>query len=318
LGSAGCDSWFGNIIDFRDRTIAGGNLLIGGTLNLANGKIILGANNLTAGLINVNSSNSYVVVEGLGVLKMRTPGRIKTFYPVGTSFGYAPVWITNANSAADTFSLSVNGDTSSTGGYAGSVAEGRVRVKWNIAETTPGGTNCTLQFGWMGCEEDSVFADNRSADARIFYLTDSTDTAEAGTGDYTTQFTTEPFWVARSGITSFGTFGVGDFKLTSVVSKKDGPMHFSLHQNYPNPFNPSTAIGYQIPAASYVTLKVYDVLGREVKTLVNERQNAGVYMVNFAAGNLASGVYFFRLDATGVEPLNAGKFSEVKKLMVVK
>ncbi|MDW8437297.1 MAG: YCF48-related protein [Chloroherpetonaceae bacterium] len=85
---------------------------------------------------------------------------------------------------------------------------------------------------------------------------------------------------------------------------------FELEQNYPNPFNPSTVIRYRIPTASFVTLKVYDVLGREIATLVSERQSAGQHSVTFDASNLVSGTYFYRLSA--------GEFASVKKMLFVK
>ncbi len=88
------------------------------------------------------------------------------------------------------------------------------------------------------------------------------------------------------------------------------PDEIRLAQNYPNPFNPSTRIPYQLPERTYVTLKVYNVLGNEVKTLVDKEQSAGSYTVRFNAGSLAGGVYFYRLDA--------GSYSAVKKMMVVK
>jgi hypothetical protein len=84
-----------------------------------------------------------------------------------------------------------------------------------------------------------------------------------------------------------------------------------LEQNYPNPFNPSTLIRYAIPAEGPVSLRVYDVAGREVATLVNEFKPAGAYEVRFASANaLASGVYFFRVKA--------GNFSETKKMILLK
>ena len=70
---------------------------------------------------------------------------------------------------------------------------------------------------------------------------------------------------------------------------------FTLEQNYPNPFNPSTVISYQLPVSSDVTLKVYDVLGNEVATLVNEEKSAGSYEVEFSADGLTSGIYFYKL-----------------------
>ncbi|MDZ7766259.1 MAG: T9SS type A sorting domain-containing protein [Melioribacteraceae bacterium] len=72
---------------------------------------------------------------------------------------------------------------------------------------------------------------------------------------------------------------------------------FSLSQNYPNPFNPTTSIKYQVSSSEKVILKVYDILGREIKTLVNEVKSPGSYEVQFDASQLASGVYFYRLTA---------------------
>ena len=85
---------------------------------------------------------------------------------------------------------------------------------------------------------------------------------------------------------------------------------YELAQNYPNPFNPVTMIRYQIPTAETVSLKVYDVLGKEVATLVSGRQEAGSYAVPFNASGLSSGMYFYRLQA--------GSFVETRKMMLVK
>ena len=88
------------------------------------------------------------------------------------------------------------------------------------------------------------------------------------------------------------------------------PKEFSLAQNYPNPFNPSTVISYQLPQSSYVTLKVYDLLGRKIVTLVEKEQSAGNYKVAFDGSNLSSGVYFYRIEA--------GQFINSKKMLLIK
>lgn len=90
----------------------------------------------------------------------------------------------------------------------------------------------------------------------------------------------------------------------------DNPVSFSLSQNFPNPFNPSTSIKYQVSSNSKVTLKVYDVLGNEVTTLVNEQKPVGRYEVEFDASNLPSGVYIYKIQA--------GSFVQSKKMMLVK
>ena len=88
------------------------------------------------------------------------------------------------------------------------------------------------------------------------------------------------------------------------------PINFALSQNYPNPFNPSTTITYRLPQNSFVTLKLYDILGQEVRTLVEREENSGVHSVRFDARGLSSGVYLY--------VLHAGTFSEMKKLAVIK
>lgn len=95
-----------------------------------------------------------------------------------------------------------------------------------------------------------------------------------------------------------------------VDDKEQLPSEFSLKQNYPNPFNPTTIISYKLPAAGKVSLKVYDVLGREVTTLVNEYNPAGSYEVEFDASSLSSGTYFYRLTA--------GNFIQTKKMILVR
>ncbi len=102
--------------------------------------------------------------------------------------------------------------------------------------------------------------------------------------------------------------GVFRRNLSNIVTgisdnKIESPVSFNLNQNFPNPFNPTTTINFQIPSASKVSLKIYDVLGREVALLVNEYKTAGKYSVNFNANNLPSGVYLYNLQAENyVEP----------------
>jgi hypothetical protein len=83
-----------------------------------------------------------------------------------------------------------------------------------------------------------------------------------------------------------------------------------LHQNYPNPFNPKTIIKYDLPQQTKVLLKIYDILGNEVITLVNETKPSGQYEVEFDGTNLSSGVYFYRIEA--------GEFIETKKLILLR
>ena len=88
------------------------------------------------------------------------------------------------------------------------------------------------------------------------------------------------------------------------------PHTYSLSQNYPNPFNPLTQIEFSIKEAGNVKLTIYDILGREVQILVNEEMAAGSYKTQFDAANLASGIYFYRIES--------GKFNSLKKMMLLK
>ena len=88
------------------------------------------------------------------------------------------------------------------------------------------------------------------------------------------------------------------------------PVEFSLKQNYPNPFNPSTIISFSIPERANVNLKVYDILGNELVTLINEETEAGSYNINFNANGLPTGVYFYQLVSN--------EYVETKKMLLIK
>ena len=98
--------------------------------------------------------------------------------------------------------------------------------------------------------------------------------------------------------------------VTWIDHENSSPLVFSLAQNFPNPFNPVTVINYQLAENNRVTVKVYDLLGREVAMLVNEEKPAGSYTVQWDATPFASGVYFYSL--------NSGTFFETKKLLLMR
>jgi hypothetical protein len=105
--------------------------------------------------------------------------------------------------------------------------------------------------------------------------------------------------------------------ITAVRSiNENTPLTFYLSNNYPNPFNPSTNIDFEIPYSSYVTLKVFDILGRELAVLINGNLTAGTYTYNFNASNLPSGTYFYRLCAN--EGQGSRAFSQTKAMILVK
>ena len=113
---------------------------------------------------------------------------------------------------------------------------------------------------------------------------------------------------------NFSSWELGNFDyvspFTAVENLENDITSFKVNQNYPNPFNPSTTISYSIPASSFVALKVYDILGNEIATLVDAKKPVGSYEVKFDAVSLTSGIYFYRLQA--------GDFVETKKMVLLR
>jgi subtilisin-like proprotein convertase family protein len=107
------------------------------------------------------------------------------------------------------------------------------------------------------------------------------------------------------GIRFNNTLIVGSQNISSTI-----PGDFNLHQNYPNPFNPVTKIKFEVPSTELVKIAVFDILGREIKTVVNSKLSSGIYEYEFDGSSLSSGVYFYKMQA--------GKFNDVKKMMIIK
>ncbi|MBP9192949.1 MAG: T9SS type A sorting domain-containing protein, partial [Ignavibacteria bacterium] len=122
--------------------------------------------------------------------------------------------------------------------------------------------------------------------------------------------------ISNGSVTADGIY-IDDIKLTGynvtptgIVNNNEIPAQYSLSQNYPNPFNPNTVINYQIKNQENVSIKIYDMLGKVVMTLVNENQTAGNYSVSFDGSRLSSGLYYYKLQS--------GDFSDTKKMLLVK
>jgi photosystem II stability/assembly factor-like uncharacterized protein len=195
-----------------------------------------------------------------------------------------------------------------------------------IKKTTNGGTNWTAQTSGTTVDLKSVsFIDNNNGWAVggnpyfspyqvIIHTTD-------GGANWTSQasgvtkalysicmINQNTGWIAGGGGTILRTLTGGN--PTSVQENGTQPHTFALHQNYPNPFNPSTTINYQLAKTGYVKLTVFDLLGREVATLVNENQSAGNHKITFNAQNSTSGMYFYRLTT--------GNFTQIMKMTLMK
>lgn len=146
--------------------------------------------------------------------------------------------------------------------------------------------------------------------ASAYFRIGTTNTDGSGNFSYTTNLNIESiavtatdFWGNTSNFARLNT-------VTNVADEKQTPTEFLLRQNYPNPFNPVTTISWQLPVGSHQTLKVYDILGIEVATLIDEYRDAGNYEITFDASMLSSGIYFYKIQA--------GLSSEIKKMILLK
>ncbi len=111
---------------------------------------------------------------------------------------------------------------------------------------------------------------------------------------------------------------IGNETFINKIKKDYIPTEYGLYQNYPNPFNPSTILRYQIPVNNtFVELKIYDMLGKVVKTLINEIQNSGIFEIEFNASNFSSGVYFYTLKAMP-NSIHSDSFSSTRKMLLIK
>jgi photosystem II stability/assembly factor-like uncharacterized protein len=164
-----------------------------------------------------------------------------------------------------------------------------------ILHTTNGGTS------WTGQYPDFLFDSTETHTEAVFSMFFTNSSTGWLTGD--------------AGIIGHTTNGGS----TGIAAEKNNiPTAFSLKQNYPNPFNPSTQISYQVPSNSSVSLRVFDLLGREVAALVNEVKPAGTYTATFHADNIPSGVYFYQLKVRQTDGGQAGTFWETRKMLLMK
>jgi hypothetical protein len=219
-------------------------------------------------------------------------------------------WTAVSNSLANVYvySLAVSGTNLFAGTNSGVYSFTNNGASWTEMDTSLTNYN-VLSLALAG---ENLFA----AAGDGVYL--STDNGLSWTQVNTGLPNTSVWALAVSGTNLFaGTYnsGVWQRPLSELITAVKGnvnqvPAHFGLDQNFPNPFNPSTTINYSIPKAGLVTLKVYDVLGKEVATLVSEEKTTGNYSLVFNASKLASGVYFYRLIS--------GNSFMTKKLILMK
>lgn len=250
-------------------------------------------------------------------------------FPLGDATNYRPVTLRVAGPPnatghyvwATLRSGNANTGTSTLSGGIDRVSAVRY---FEVGYLKNAGSADTMKFYGFGPSygtDDGVSAGNM--DLRAAYSTNARATWTGnGPTDHTTTLATPPTTISGDSLTTTipvatgnsifvalarltgttsNTLGVG----TAVLEEKGIPSSFYVGQNYPNPFNPSTSIEYGLPKEGHVTLKVFNLIGQEIATLVNEQQVAGVHRLQFNANSLPSGTYFYRVDIGGVARTNS-------------
>jgi hypothetical protein len=239
--------------------------------------------------------------RGHSVQQTSDGGYVVAGYTVSFGAGNSSdVWLIKTDASGDTLWTKTFGGSNSDGGYSvqqtsdgGYIVTGGTHSfgagdydVWLIKTDASGGTSWTKTFG--GDSKDMGHSVQQTAEGG-YVVTGYTESFGAGDKD---------LWLIKT-------------ETETIVDDEIGIIdRYYLGQNYPNPFNPNTAIKYQIPELSFVTLKVYDVLGNEIETLINEEKQTGTYEITWYAENLASGIYFYRL--------RTGSFVETKKMVLLR
>jgi hypothetical protein len=162
------------------------------------------------------------------------------------------------------------------------------------------------KIGWAGCGLNRVLA-TKDGDNWFYQYSPSNAT-------YSVNFVESLTGWGGTSMLVLTTDGGGLVGISS--SAEELPKYFELFQNYPNPFNPVTVISYQLIVSSYVKLKVYNINGKEIAELVNQRQSAGEYRSKFDGSGLSSGTYFYKIEVSDEE--TSGVFSETKKMILIR
>ncbi len=288
----------------------GSNITVNDTLELSDGNIYLGNFNLIVGakgkLFGTPSDSSMVVQTGTGVLKKIFDAPSSFTFAVGDTMNgprYTPAAL---NFTSGSFSnASVDAVLKTVKHPSNTSVNNFINRYWSMVPSGISSFSCDVEFMYHPTDVNG-FESN-------LYLGRWTGT---GWGTLLNKADTVKHLLSGT-VTTFSEFTGGEKTgVTKVDAGVAVPKEFALSQNYPNPFNPSTTINYDLPVSSNVLLKVYDIIGKEVATVVNGEQQAGAYSIKFNASKfgLSSGIYFYKIEAAGGSKI----FVKVEKMMLVK
>jgi hypothetical protein len=288
----------GFAVNNPDGIVLDRNLTVNGSVNTISGDLNLNGNTIQLG-------EDASLTESAGNTVTGTSGMITTSRNIGTpsslNVGGLGAVIT---SGVDLGNTTVERFHSAA---AGNGNQGILR-QFNIMPANNSGLDATLRLYYDESELNGLSEDGLG----LFKSPDGTDDSWAqleGTAN------TDENYVELSGISDLSYWTIANNNTTLPVEKENGtPDKFSLHQNYPNPFNPETTIEFELPAASFVNITVYNTLGEKVATIQNGYLQGGYYKRSFNAISLPSGVYFYRLSASG----GSENFKEIRKMVFQK
>ena len=252
--------------------------------------------------------NAFILVpNGVGVTDIFAGAYNGLFLSTnnGNSWTSASTGMTNT----EIHSLAASGANLFAGTYKGVFLSTDNGTSWiNISTGLP----TSEEFTALIAVGTNIFAGSHSG---AYLSTDNGSSWGTINTGFTIYHAVRSFFISRANLYAVTSSGIWKRPLSEMITSvqelsNNLPSKFKLEQNYPNPFNPSTKIDFQIPVLSFVEIKVYDLLGREVATLVNEEENPGEYETTFDGSKLASGVYFYRMQA--------GDFIQTKKLLLMK
>ena len=278
----------GIVLD-RDLTINGSLKVINGDLELNDHIVTLGSN------ATLSETVGNTVTGELGKITITTDVNA----PSGTNIGGLGAWISSSANLGSTTVERFHLPRSGSGN------QGIYRY-YNIAPTNNSGLNASFRFYYDESELNGI----PEANLTLFKSPDGSN--DSWSPQYGTVNTTDNY-VQKGGVNEFSYWTLGDVANPLPVEEtidNNIPVEYALYQNYPNPFNPVTVIKFDLPESGLVNLKIFNTIGEEVLTLVNEQLNAGTHSVSFNAENLPSGVYLYKLST------NSQLFS--KKMILLK
>ena len=271
------------------------NLNVNSTVNIINGDLDLNGFDITLGSNAVLTETSGNTIKG-------TTGKIYITRDLN-----APSAV-NVGGLGATITSSANLGSTTVERYhyipSGGGAQGISRV-YNIVPTNNAGLSATLKLNYDESELNGI----DETKLGLYKSANGNDNTWAELGGVVN---TSQNNVEMTGLDDFAYFTLGDVDSPLPVEEENNtlPQNFALEQNYPNPFNPSTLIRYQVPENSFVTITIYDVLGKEISKLVNQQQAPGYYTASFEGSDLSSGFYIYTMKA--------GDFTASNKMILIK